>query len=336
MTTARALLLLALCSLPLAVAAEVMVFAPPPCTGDLRHDHAALLACFAPLWLAPGAEHAYNRIGTPIAALEHSRFGGDDVEIRIDPDQPTQFAAARAERVGGRDLLQLVYRVHFERIPWSWSWHFFEAHRHAGLLALVTLDAATLEPLFVTTVHTCGCYRAVIPTTSLADAALPPAWPKDRQCVFGQSLPARLASPLPGSTRLLITLAPDSHRVIDVEVRGDRPAGIVRPTALADLDALRRLRAADGSEHSFYYARGPLKGHVKGAWNALEGLTLFGLVALDPTVGMDKEFGAPEHTGTPFYTSLPFWRHEASRLDRFEALLGELGFRFDALGGAAE
>lgn len=335
MRTLLALLSFALCSLPPPVAAEVQVFAPPPCAGDPWHDRAALLACFAPIWIAPGAERDFNRVGTPVAAPGDSWIGSG-VAIRVDPDRPTVYASARDERIGERDVIQLVYRVHFTRIPWSWSWHFFEAHRNAGLFALVTLDAHTLEPLLVTTVHTCGCYLAVVPTAAFPAAALPHDWQPDRQRVFGKSLPARIAPPEPGVSRIAIALEPGSHRVVDVDVRADVPANGARPLALADLDALRTLRAEDGSVHSFYYASGPLKGHVKGAWNPLEGLTIFGLVALDPSVGMDKELGDPAQTGTPFYTQISFWKQGASRLDRFGALLAGRGFRLDAADGPAQ
>ena len=59
----------------------------------------------------------------------------------------------------------------------------------------------------------------------------------------------------------------------------------------------------------------------------MEGLTVFGFVSLDPTVGMDKDFGDPEQTGTPFYTQLSFWKHDRSRLDRIDRLLRVRGFR---------
>jgi hypothetical protein len=313
--------------------AEVAVYVPPPCTGDPGSEAAARLACHAPVFVAPEAERTHNRIGTPRARLDDGLFGRD-VEIGVDPDRATLYAETREERAGGRDLLQLVYRVHFERIPFTFSRHFYEAHENPGLLVLVSLDRETRVPLFVTTVHTCGCYRAVLPTRALPDAALPEDWPDDRLRVYGQRLPARLPAWSPTRERLVIHLVPDRHRVAEVELRADPVDGRPHPLLLEDLSALRRLRAEDGSEHSFYYTSGALKGHVRGAWNPLEGLTIFGLVSLDPTVGMDKEFGDARETGTPFYTMLRPWKHGVSRLDRFESLLRELGFRIEALAGA--
>jgi hypothetical protein len=286
------------------------------------------------VFVAPGADRSHNRIGTPEARLERGLFGGRDVEIGVDPERATLYAGVRDERVGGRDLVQLVYRVHFEKIPLRFSRHFFEAHKHPGLLVLISLDRATGAPLFVTTVHTCGCYRAVLPTAALPDGALPEDWPEDGLRVYGQQLPARLPAWDARRERLVIRLVADRHRVADVALQSVLPQGTSRALPLERLDALHRLRAADGSEHSFYYTSGPLKGHVKGAWNPLEGLTIFGLVSLDPTVGMDKEFGDGEETGSPFYTMLRPWKQSGSRLDRFESLLRELGFRTEALAGS--
>jgi hypothetical protein len=309
--------------------AEVVVYAPPPCTRDAT-DAAARLACHAPVFVAPDAERPHNRIGTPVARIEDGLFG-DDVEIGVDPEHATLYAEAREERAGGLDLLQLVYRVHFEKIPLRLSRHFYEAHRNPGLIVLVSLDRASGTPLFVTTVHTCGCYRAVVPTAALPEVALPEGWPADRLRVYGEALPARLPAWDPRRERLVVRLVPDRHRIADLRLLAKLPEGTPRDLPLERLAGLHALRASDGTEHSFYYTGGPLKGHVKGAWNPFEGLTIFGLVSLDPTVGMDKEFGDAEHTGTPFYTMLRPWKQGASRLDRFESLLEALGFRLDRL-----
>jgi hypothetical protein len=225
---------------------------------------------------------------------------------------------------------------------------------------LVTIDAATRLPWFVTAVHTCGCYRALIPTENVPDTWLPNHWPQRQLHVYGQRLPARLPHFDPRSSRIAVSIAPQSHRFTsiaaiaapadhapdlrDVPAAGSQPAVPARPGAaalesraalegtrrelpLVSLGDLRALPIAQtGETVSFFYASGPLRGHVRGAWNPFEGLTLFGLVTLDPTVGMDKDFGDPDETGTPFYTFLRFWMHDASRLDRFDRLLRALDF----------
>jgi hypothetical protein len=331
-------LLIALAALvvPATSGAEVRVYLPDPCPHSPESlSDEALLACFAPAFVAPEAEESHNRIGTP----EIVPAGGLRGEhARVNPDVPAVFGEVRRERVGGRDVAQLVYRVHFQRIPLSFSWHFYEAHDSPGLIVQLTVDERDGTPLFATVVHTCGCYRAVLPTDRLPLAVRPEGWPEDKVAVYGERLPSVVAAPEPGRTRLYVELRADNHRITSLSTRNAPPGGVVvraplRP--IADLRALPVPGDPNGRRASFFYQSGPLRGKVRGAWNPFEGLNVFGLVSLDPTVGMDKDFGDPEQTGTPFYTMLRFWKHDVSRLDRFESLLGQLGFRPAALDGAA-
>jgi hypothetical protein len=323
---------------PALARSETRVYLPDACpapAGGALSD-AALLACHAPGFVAPEAEAPHNRIGTP----EIVPAGGLRGEhARVNPDAAAMFGELRRDRVGVRDVLQLVYRVHFQRIPYSLSWHFFEAHDSPGLLVQLTLDERTRAPLFVTVVHTCGCYRAVLPTDRLPGAVRPEDWPADELAVYGERLPAVVVAPEPGRTRLWVHLRADNHRIVALSTRAAPPEGAVAALPLFPIAALRALPVPgdpDGRRASFFYTSGPLRGKVRGAWNPLEGLNVFGLVSLDPTVGMDKDFGDPAETGTPFYTMLRFWKHDASRLDRFESLLGELGFHPAALDGAVQ
>ena len=309
-----------------AAGAETTVYVPPECPAGTARELDTLLRCFAPVFVAPESEESHNRIGTPEVQLRERWLRGPKAKVVVNPDRPTMFAEVREDHFGARRLLQLVYRIHFEKVPWDFSLHFHEAHRNVGLLVLVSLDAATLEPLFITAVHTCGCYRAVLATEALGLER--DARPRELK-VYGQTLPAVVPAPRRGRTRVQVYLLADRHRVADVEVDAALPGGVRVAIPLEPIASLRQLTGPDGTRHSFFYTRGPLKGHVRGAWNALEGLTLFGLVALDPTAGMDKDFGDPEETGTGFYTMLRFWKHGASRLDRFDALLRELGFPVD-------
>jgi hypothetical protein len=316
--------------------AATALYDPGSCTeADLTSaTPEALLRCYAPAFLVPGVEHGHNRIGTPVAApgwLGTTR-------ISVDPERPALYAEVRSDSVAGIPVLQLVYRVHFEKIPLRFSRYFFEAHRNPGLLLLVTVDEATRTPWFVTAVHSCGCYMGLMPTDRVPSDWLPNHWPQRRIDIYGKSLPARLPSFDPRRSRLQIELEPHSHRFTSVTTPA-APAGARAQEAaqaaeaaleelpLLSLGELRSLPVA-GTQRSvsLFYSSGPLRGHVRGAWNPLEGLTLFGLVALDPTVGMDKDFGDPRETGTPFYTQLSFWKHGRSRLDRFDRLLRTLGF----------
>jgi hypothetical protein len=334
----RGALLAACLALAAAAArAETTQYLPPACAvQDLRvAPESELLACYAPRFAAAGSEYSYNRIGTPTAAP--GWLGG--TRVRVSAEQPALYAQLRRDRVAGQEVLQLVYRVHFEKIPLRFSRYFFEAHRNPGVLVMVTLDAATRAPWFVTALPTCGCYLGLVPTRNLPDAWLPNHWPQHERRVFGQQLPARLPDWDARSARLQVELAPASHRVSGLALVSDAAADRAELSSsaaelpLLPLEQLYRLPLAGGARTvSFFHESWPLRGRVRGAWNAMEGLTLFGLVALDPTVGTDKNFGDPGETGVRFYTFLPFWGHEQSRLDRMDGLLRMLDFRLpDAL-----
>ncbi len=319
-------------------AAETRVYIPPGCSGlpaSSAPTEWDLLRCFAPVLVVAGTERPRNQIGSP--KLYRARFGR--AAVRIDPDTPAIYAELRRDEIAGRRVLQLVYRIHFKRIPLRFSPYFFEAHRNTGLLILVTLDAHGLAPFFITTVQACGCYAAFIPTHRVPRYALPEDWPRDRISIFGESLPPLLPAPDAGRSRLRVFVGADRHRVVDLSVDSEPLGSKATEIALLPMQQLRSMPIegdAQGRTGSIFYTSGPLKGHVRGAWNALEGLTLFGLAALDPTVGMDKDFGGPEETGTPFYTMIWFWKHDSSRLDRFDRLLQMHGFRFNARWGAEE
>jgi len=306
--------------------AETWDFVPPACSEAASADtpHASLLACRAPTLRIVDAEHRYNRIGTPML-YPGLLFG---VKARVDPEVPAAFVERREDRIAGRPVIQLVYRVHFEKIPLRFSRYFFEAHRNPGLIVMLTSDAETGELLFASTVHTCGCYLAIVPTDAVDPAWLPEDWPAEQR-LFGQRLPGRLSAQAV-ARGLRITVESKSHRVTAMEagpLAADADRSVELPLVpMTQLEALP-IQGSDGQTGSFYYTGGPLRGHVRGSWNPWEGLTLFGLISLDPTVGMDKQFGDPELTGTPFYTILWFWQHERSRLDRMDVLLRTLGFR---------
>ena len=303
--------------------ADETAYIPPDCpTARATRDLDALLRCYAPVFVAHESENAFNRIGTP--KLSPGWLGG--VSLRVDPAAPTMYAEVREDAVAGQQMTQLVYRVHFEKIPFRMSRYWFEAHRNPGMLAVVTLDSQSLEPQFATLVHTCGCYRAVVPTEAVPREMLPAEWTETRN-LYGQVLPGRIPVPELGESRIVVDLEPFGHRVSGIRVdRIARSAGV--PIEIRDLSELRDMPVAgrEGRTASMFYQSWPLRGKVRGAWNMFEGFSL-GFLALDPMVGMDKDFGDPDVTGTRFYTMLTPWKRDVSRLDKFEALLTELGYR---------
>lgn len=291
-------------------------------------EPAARLARFAPVFVIAGGEAPWNRIGTP-TITRHANIE----RVRVDPEQPALYAEQRSEEIGGRTVHQLVYRVHFDQfLPTLGT--LTSLHRNAGLLVLVSVDAVSGLPLCVTSVHTCGCWAVACPTAALAPAALPADWPAGGQAAWGEELPARLPLPAEGE-RFLVHLRSGTHRVHELGVGAAPPGARALPLhALTELRALP-VAGAPGVTKSFFHERGYLRGHVKGAWAPLEGLTL-GLLTLDPRLGMDRDFGAPEETGARFHTALAPWRREATRLDRFGPWLASQGFDPAAFAPAGE
>jgi len=303
------------------------IYEPRTAPDTAVEREAELLERFAPAFVIEEGEAEFNRIGTP------SLYRRAGVEwARVDTARASLYAEARPERIGERELVQLVYRIHFDQFAWTAS-HLTSLHRNAGLLVLVTVDPERDAPLFLTSVHTCGCWLAISPTTALDDACLPPDWPPDRLDVWGERIPARLAEPGPGE-RYVLHLASRTHRVRDVTLEPAAPPSAPRGAielVLRPHDELYALaiQGAPGEHGSFFYERGFLRGHVRGAWAPIEGLTL-GLLVLDVRLGMDKDFGDPSATGARFYTAIAPWKRERSRLDRFGRMLEGLGFQMAA------
>jgi hypothetical protein len=279
-------------------------------------DDGSDLARLAPVFVLVGSDDPANRIGTPMA-----RPGTDgEPVIVVDPSRPTVYAERQEVRTGRGEYANLIHRVHFESATG------LGAGRNVGLIVIQTLDRDG-RLVLVTTVHTCGCYLAVIPTHHLPADHAPEGWNFDeRQAVYGQSLPGLLGGPGfdPARARVVVSLAPGTHRVTDVALRD--PTDLApAPAALAPMEALERLPFS-GRAVSFFEENGPRKGYVKGSHKPWERL-LISWWAFDWRVGEDKALGARERTGTVFYTSLKPWAREASDLWRFPEFLRYWGWR---------
>ena len=284
-----------------------------------------LLARHAPIILVEQPELAYNRIGTVRA-----RYGRDGEErLYVDPDPPTLYTQSRSFSTRRGTYSNLIYRMHFEKVPFSLLPLHLTTGRNSGLLVVVTLDN-TGAPVLVTTVHTCGCYLAFVPTDHLPADALPDGWDPVSQRVFGARLPGQLAFPtsLDDDARVRITLETGTHRVIDIGVATRSEVAHTRDSvrfALLPMAALERVPLDEGTT-SFYREAGARRGYVKGSFKPLE-LILMSWWALDLHVGVDKEYGESAEMGTVFYTSLQPWRRRASDMWNFSAFLRFWGWR---------
>jgi hypothetical protein len=282
-------------------------------------------ARFAPVLVPQRTDLPYNRVGTPVARTDAK---GRE-RITIDPDRPAVYFQAVPFTTPRGAYTNLVYRVHFPKVPYRMRFSHVSAGPNMGLLVIVTVDAND-TPLLVTTVDTCGCYLAFLPTAFLPADAYPAAWPAGTQKVYGERLPARLALPAGiGAPRLVLGLREGTHRVRDAALRNpDAVAsayGAVRAPLLpmADLD---RLPLPGGGTTSLFVTEGHHRGFVKGSHKPFERL-LVSWWALDWRVGVDKRYGPREAMDTVFYTSLKPWAREESDMWRFADFLAYWGWK---------
>ncbi len=280
-----------------------------------------LLERYAPIFVLQTADKAYNRIGTPVAHKDHR----GRVRVSVGPCRATYYARADEFATERGTYTNLVYRVHFERVP---ALHLTQG-RNVGLFVSVTLDEEQ-RPVLVTSLHTCGCYLAITPTTYLPRDAWPREWGPAPRDVHGEVLPGLLNYPkeFDDAYRPVIFVRDATHRVTDVRVMNVDEVDWRYQVMRADVQpmaALQRLQV-NGSTTSFFYESGRRKGYVKGSRKPLEMLTM-GWWALDLWVGRDKALGDPEETGVTLYTSLKPWARKKSDFGRFPQLLDYWGWR---------
>jgi len=274
----------------------------------------------APVFTTLGSERRYNRIGTVTASEED-----DAVSVHVDGQRPTIYKALSTFTTGRGKYENAVYRIHFEHTPFSLFPFHLTAGKYPGLLVVLTRNQEG-HLVLVTTVHTCGCYVATVPTDWLDATALPPDWPEERITVYGETLPARLPAVEPGQV-IEFVIRPETHRIMDIRVLAAQDL-VGRALVAADeksQQSLRQVKTRKGREGSFYYDFWPLTGHVRGAFKWWE-MVLLSLPSLDLFVGMDKDYGSTELTGNPFYTSLQPWFRSRSDMNDFGSFLQFYGW----------
>lgn len=276
---------------------------------------------WAPVFVAEQAHKSYNRIGTPSAKLTPS---GQEL-VYVDPAEATVYVDQQDFETARGRYRNHLYRVHFEETPSGLG-----QGKNVGLMVIVTVDRQE-RPLLVTTVHTCGCYAAVVPTDYLDPSALPKGWsPNKPQSLHGEELSSMLYLRELRHPAIAVALRSGSHRVAQVwaEERSKLAASYgsrFLEAATKPADALHRLETENGPV-SFFYEEGAEKGLVKGSEKPNEKL-LMSWWSFDQNIGEDKAFGAPEETGQRFYTSLAFWKRDESNLWNFAGFLNDRGWR---------
>jgi len=282
-------------------------------------DDGTFQARFSPVFVIEHPEKSYNLIGTPSAkTMENSTES-----VFVNPKKPTIYYEKRGFKTTRSEYTNLIFRVHFEKIPFNLLPFYLGAGENVGLIVVVTLDAKERSLLY-TMVHTCGCYLAFIPTSFMPERAFPTNWNKDRQKVHSEELPGMLKYPrvFNNKIRLVLTLRHATHRVKDARL-SDRES--LRPYGLSNahlkpLDSLETLPLGNGNFTSFYETSGPRKGYVKSSKKIWERL-LMSWWTLDWRVGEDKKLGKNKKDGILFNTSLIPWRMEQSDMRDFSTFL---------------
>jgi len=290
-------------------------------------DDGSPAAHHAPVFVPENYAEHYNRIG--IARARRTEEG--DVRVYVDPAVPSVYVQQQVFTTARGKFTNYIYRVHLPEVPVRWIPFHLTAGPNGGLIIIVTVDAAD-RPLLLTTVHSCGCYLALLPTQFYPADALPQDWPKvgDTQRIYGERLPAHIAySPAPPSSdRVAVWLREGTHRIMHLERLEQRALTNtyrVIPMAMRSAEDLLALPLPDGGTTSFFYESGRKQGYVKNTRKPFERL-LMSWWALDWNIGVDKRLGPAAETGTVFYTSLKPWAREASDLWNFPAFLRYWGF----------
>lgn len=274
----------------------------------------------APIFVIEAPDKTYNRIGTPSARLVEGKE-----DVFIDPSHPTIYTRKTTFKTERGTYTNLTYRVHFEKVPVSYlGWG-----DNVGLLLVVTLNAAG-KPVLFTTVHTCGCYLAFVPTSYLPTEAYPEGWNFGRQEVYGQNLPGMIdfSGIDPDQSSLMLRLQDGTHRVMDLWLEPNAALykyDLVKST-LKPLKMLEGLSLPEGASTSFYETSGDRRDYVKKSQKPWERLFM-GWWALDLRVGEDKKLGRDPEDGISFYTSLKPWARSASDLRNFTEFLHYWGWK---------
>lgn len=284
----------------------------------------AVAARYSPAFLVSEPSAPFNKIGTPSVR----EVPGEDAEIIVDPKNASIYYETQEFSTEKGRYTNLIYRIHFKEVPLDWGRINLSAGRNQGLLVIYTLDEKA-NLLLVTTVHTCGCYLAFLPTAAMPPEAFPPDWPADSQWIYGKTLPSRISLPVEHTDeRIVFSLASETHRVHDVTVAaGDAGQAIPnrREIKLLPMHELYFLPYQDKTV-SFFETEGCRAGYVKNNTKILERI-LIGWWAFDLHVGEDKAYGVDDKSGTVFYTSLKFWARQASDMKNFPGFLGYWGWK---------
>jgi len=290
-----------------------------------RSKDQTLQTLHLPTFIIEKRNKPYNRIGTPKAALTEN---GEE-EIYTDPQEATIYVEERKFKTADDTYTNLIYRSHFSETPYGLFPFQIGAGKNVGLFVIVTLNSSN-KPVLYTSVHTCGCYLAFIPTTYLSREAYPPDWPEKEQVVYSETLPA-LLDPMDktmNNPTLMILLRDASHRVKNVWLSDKSSLNhfATNPVELHPITSLEHLLLKGSNQTtSFYETSGNRIGYVKGSYKPLERL-LMSWWTLNWKIGEDKKLSVDKTAPPIFFTSLKPWARNASDLREFPSFLHYWGW----------
>ncbi len=284
----------------------------------------SLAALHAPVFLVRDAKKSFNRIGTPQITT------GSDGQplVLVDAKQPAIFFEAQEFTTAKGSYTNLIYRIHFEEVPLSLTSPNLTGGRNPGLLFIYTLDESG-QLLLVTTVHSCGCYLAFLPTSTMPQNFLPTDWSAEPQMVYGYSLPSILHLPAGKENyRIAFTLEDETHRISAVTIADDMTLGSGAGPVSMQLRPMLDLFSLPYQDKtlSFFETEGARKGYVRNNTKILERIFI-SWWAFDLHVGEDKAYSIHDTSDTVFYTSLKFWARSSSDLKNFRDFLQYWGWR---------
>lgn len=285
-----------------------------------------LISLYAPLFVIQDSNETYDLIGTPTALFDEK--GREKIIVSV--KRAALYTETRTFKTEKGSYRNLIYRIHFEKIPFGLIPFYLTTGKNVGIFVIVTLNDKD-EPVLISTVHTCGCYLGFIATSFMPEDAYPDGWSKERQDLYGENIPAFLSYPdsVAVNWKLMVLLRHATHRVMDVwlESNSNLPGkyNIVKMDH-KPLESLERLPIEGGGTTSFYETSGPRKGWVKGSHKPLERLFM-SWWAFDWRIGEDKKLGKDKNDGTTFYTSLKPWARDESDLRDFPAFLKYWGWK---------
>ena len=285
----------------------------------------SLLSRFHPIFLVEEKNYLFNRIGTPKAV----RLNNGKERVYVDPEKPTVYVEKRYFNTTTASYMNLIYRIHFAETPFSLFPFQIGMGKNVGLIVIITLDSSE-KPVLYTTVHTCGCYLAFIPTTHLHQKALPKSWPKEKQVVFSEVLPSmlELKDNQDRITSLMILLRTASHRVMDIWLEEKNALSCyetdyIQLKSLSSLEKLT-LNESNGTT-SLYESSVKQNGFVRNNSKPIERL-LMSWWTFDWYIGEDKRLGYDKSEPPVFYTSLKPWARDASDMRDFATFLKYWGW----------